>query len=289
MDLDRSRDGEEKENSPDVLNWTSFSESIKNDSDRLSVNSIKNQTSLSEQLTSQMENFYNANRTKFMSQAMIDENFEYKHEKSFREIFTFSRKQSGKLDKNLNKGSIPKLKNKFIQNGDEHFVDLLNKHNMKSQKIRMDNFDSDSIDDLQLIEDETKEPKLSFNEQLTKRIEKHQEKIKMRSNLIQLMYKKAIQNQTAGQKMAEMNSFEKFNSKKVQRAKTSVCRKKNSFTDTDSIAYSTNIYMTRPRTSFREKIPEKTNFDVSRSAIAQNQPFRLSKNNHNSNIEVFRP
>lgn len=287
--MDPSRDQEDKENSQDLSHWINFSESIKNDSEKLSVNSLKNHASISDQLTSQMENFYNSNRTKFLSQAVIDENFEYKHEESFKEIFKFSRKQSAKLDKNLDKGSIPKLNQEFIQNGDDHLVELLNKYNMKNQKVRRSNLGSDSSDDLQLIDEESDEAKLSLNEQLSKRIEKHQEKIKMRSNLMQLMYRKAIQNQTAGQKMAEMNSLEKFNCKKLQRAKTSLGRKKNSFTDTDSIAYSTNIYLTRPKTSFREQIPEKTSFDVSRNLKSQNQAFRLSKNDLNSNIEVFRP
>lgn len=287
MDFFRSIEGDDRENNQ-VFNYSHFTESIKNDSDKLSLNSVKSQGNIIDQLTSQTDKFYNANRTKFMSQAVIDENYEYKHEKSYREIFKFSRKQSGKLESNLNKGSIPKLNNKFIQNGEEHFLELLNKHNMKSKKVIRDN-DSDYSDDFQIIEEEGDEHKIHFNEKLSKRIEKHQENIRMRSNVLHLMYLKAIQNQKAGQKMAEMNSLEKFNSKKLQRAKTSLSRKKISATDTESSIYSSHIYITRPRSNLQEKIAEKTSFDVSRNTKTQNQSFRLSKNGLNSNIEVFRP
>lgn len=287
MDFDRSR-GDTNREKNDVLDFVYFSESIKNDTDKFSINSIKSQDSIIEQLTSQTEKFYNSNRKKFISQAVIDENCEYQHHKSFREIFKFSRKQSGKLENSLNKGSIPKLNNKFIQNGEERFIDLLNKHNMKSKKVMRD-LDLDSSDDLQMIEEEGDENKINFNEKLAKRVQEHQENLRKRSNILHFMYLKAIQNQKAGQKMAEMNSLEKFNSKKLQRAKTSLWRKKNSASDTESSIYSSNIYMNRARSNVSEKIAEKTNFDVSRNIKTQNQSFRLSKNGLNSNIEVFRP
>ncbi|CAF1052962.1 unnamed protein product, partial [Brachionus calyciflorus] len=293
MDPDRLNETEDEEREKFEI---SLADSIKNESDKQSTtSSIKNVANLKEELASQMENYYNNNRVKFMQQAIIKEDTEANHEESFKSIFRFSKRQANKLENKLNRGELPKFKHKYLEDGDERLIEILNQKNLKNRKFKKHSLDSDSDDDHLLAIEDEKEDKLNtkpnLNEELAKKFAQHCEKIKMRTNLLQMVYKKALQNQQASQKLIEMNSLEKFNARKmVTRPKTSMKMKKSSASSyPDEMSHNGNFYLTRPKTSFREFIPEKSNFDVSRNVSAQNRPFRLAKNELNSQIEVFKP
>lgn len=289
MDLNRENDDDNEDKEDKEEKKIFLDEITRNDSDKISVTSSNNKNvGLGDQLTSQMETFYNSNKIKFMNQAVVTENTEINNEESFKSIYRFTKRQTSKLDNRLNKAELPKFKHSYLENSDDRLYDLLNKKNLKNKKIKKGSLDSDSDDD-SFNDEETDENKLNLNEELAKQFNEHAEKLRVRSNLLHLMYRKAMQNQEASKRFSEMNSLEKYNTKKTNhRAKTSVQTKKNPFLDNqDVVSHSSIFYLTKSK--IRESVPEKINFDISRNISAQNNSFRLSKNELNSNFEIFKP
>lgn len=152
---------------------------------------------------------------------VLDENFELNYEKSFKEIFKFSRQQAAKLDKKLstleNKQSRKRLEEFDYKSEHRRLGKLLESKNFKDQGAFKDlDNESDYESDDDIERDFIKSKHLNkldnqstnnssslsqkFYENYSKKYSTQIEKFKLRTKIIRSMYNKSILNQEKSKK-----------------------------------------------------------------------------------------
>lgn len=274
--------------------------------DSESTNSnLKPAVSISEQLIGQVDTFYSKNKDKFMSNAVIPEDGgEMNNEESFKIIYRFSKRQSAKLDNRLPKAELPKFKHNFLNNQNERLAGLLDERHLKVKKVynpddsEPEELEEDNDDDEE--EEDGKPKKISLNEKLAKRFNKHCEKVELKRNILKHMYNKALQNQENSKKYSTFNSLEKSYLKLgiksgIVRPKTStsIVSKYEQSQQFSNSNFELNNSSIRPKTALANRnnttTTDKLQIDISRNNSNKTYPFRLSINEFNSNVEVFKP
>lgn len=272
---------------------SSETESNPNQNERPNSSCSSKSASLNEYFSSQIDEFYLKNKNKFIKNAIVGEESEINNEESFKAIYRFSKRQSTKLDKRLNKAELPKFKRNLIDKQNNHLESLLEKRHLKNRHF-LDPDDSDFEN-----EEENKiliESKINFNEKLSKKLNIHCERMKQKKNILRSMYNKSLTNQEKSEKFQILNSPGR--SLGIQNSECSY--QSTSRPKTSPI---TNLKLEQPSSQYKiecidfydlkevkKKKEEKINtFGKECKYSTTNDKFRISNNGLNSMIEIFRP
>ena len=235
---------------------------------------------------------------------LLDENFESKYEKLFKEIFKFSKQQASKLDRNSS--SLENVKSRKRLEEYDHKIEnkrlgkLLEKKNLKNQDAlkNLDNNQSDYESDEEIEKNlikskslnklDSKSQSSSFSQKLyetySKKYNTEIEKYRLKSKIIRSMYNKSMLNQEKSKKFrffsANAKLGNRFASKGVDLLFNSRVKSKSQILNDETY----NRFIMNCNSSSKILNP-----DFSRNELKDKlkRELKISTNQYNTNLEIF--